>query len=49
MEVAGKTTVSILWAVLAMQRDIASCIIDCDPQQSATGWYEDDQTATRRS
>ena len=38
---AGKTTVSIHLAVLAMQRDIASCIIDCDPQQSATGWYEE--------
>ena len=35
---AGKTTVSIHLAVLAMQRDIASCIIDCDPQQSANGW-----------
>ena len=38
---AGKTTVSIHLAVLAMQRDIASCIIDCDPQQSANGWYEE--------
>ena len=38
---AGKTTVSIHLAVLAMQRDIASCIIDCDPQQLGTDWYEE--------
>ena len=38
---AGKTTIAIHLSVLAMQRDIASCVIDCDPQQSALGWYEE--------
>ena len=37
----GKTTICLHLAVLATERAIATCVIDCDPKQSALAWYQD--------
>ena len=37
----GKTTICLHLAILATERAIATCVIDCDPKQSALAWYQD--------